>query len=57
MKIFFTAVITACLLLSCNNKPANNDTINLKFNLQPGMSYDYSMDMTMAMKGNVSGQH
>ncbi len=56
MKKKFTAIIAACLLLACNNKPANNDAITLKFNLQTGMSYDYDMDMTMTMKGNVNGQ-
>ena len=56
MKNFCTVLIAACLLLACNNKPANDEAITLKFNLQPGMSYNYDMDMTMAMKGNVSGQ-
>ena len=56
MKTFFTAVIAACLLLSCNNKSNNSDTITLQFNPPAGTKYDYNVDMNMSMNGNVSGQ-
>lgn len=57
MKIFFTAFILPVffILFSCNNKPGS-DAINLKFNLPAGSSYDYNVDMDMAMNGNVNGQ-
>ncbi len=57
MKNFLTVVITASMVFGCNNKPANDEAVTLKFNLQPGMNYEYDMDMNMSMKGNVSGQN
>ena len=57
MKNFLSAFILPAFffLLSCNNK-SGGDTINLKFNLPTGSSYDYNVDMNMSMNGNVNGQ-
>ncbi len=57
MKKFLSAFFLPAffILLSCNNKPGG-DTINLKFNLPTGSSYDYNVDMNMTMNGNVNGQ-
>jgi uncharacterized protein DUF6263 len=57
MKKFLSAfVLPACFIfLGCNNKPGG-DAINLKFNLPAGSSYNYNVDMDMAMNGNVNGQ-
>lgn len=56
MKNYFMLLTAACLLLACNNKHNNDEAITLKFNLPPGKTYDYNLDMNMAMKGNVNGQ-
>ena len=58
MKKFFSAfILSACFIFfGCNNKPGNGDAITLKFNLPTGSSYDYNVDMDMAMNGNVNGQ-
>ena len=59
MKKYFSAIalIASLIFLGCNNKPgSSSDTINLKFNLPKGAGYDYNMEMTMAIKGNISGQ-
>lgn len=57
MKKFLSAIILpACLVLfSCNNKKGG-EAITLKFNLPAGSTYDYNVDMDMAMSGVVNGQ-
>lgn len=57
MKKFLSALIVSFVLFSCNNMPGKSgDTIDLKFNLPKGSSYDYNMDMDMSVKGNMGGQ-
>ena len=51
MKNFFYAIVIIVAFAGCKS-----DTIDLKFNLPKGSSYDYNMDMIMAVKGDVNGQ-
>lgn len=50
------AVFLVAILQGCNNKAGSNEeAINLKFNLPTGSTFDYNVDMDMAMNGNVNG--
>ncbi len=58
MKKFLLAfIIPAFTILSaCNNKPGNGGAITLKFNLPVGSSYNYNIEVSMQMNGNINGQ-
>jgi hypothetical protein len=55
-KFIYTCILPACILFSnCNNKSHNGDAITLKFNPPNGSSYNYNVDMDMAMSGKTNG--
>lgn len=58
MKKFLLAfIIPAFTILSaCNNKPGNGGAITLKFNLPVGSSYNYNIEVSIQMNGNINGQ-
>lgn len=56
MKKIIAALVTSCIVLITVGYGQKDKALDLKFNLPKGSSYNYKMDVDMAVQGSAQGQ-